>query len=87
MQYYTTAATEYAGYVLCNSVSATILKKKRPALFVSGWFMLTAATVVCSMVYSSSQVLWVSLASHNQLRDTQLVVEMWLYWCTQHMHT
>ena len=34
------------------SVSATILKKGRPALFVSGWFaiMLTAATVVCSMV-------------------------------------
>ena len=63
------------------SVSATILKKGRPALFVSGWFaiMLTAATVVCNKVYSSSQVLWVSLASHNQLRDTLSVVEMWLY--------
>ena len=35
-----------------NSVSATILKKGRPAQFVSGWFaiMLTAAAVVCSMV-------------------------------------
>ena len=34
------------------SVSATILKKGCPALFVSGWFakMLTDATVVCSMV-------------------------------------
>ena len=34
------------------SVSATILKKGRPALFVSGWFakMLTAATLVCSIV-------------------------------------
>ena len=31
---------------------------------------------------SSSQVLWVSLASHNQLRDTLLVVEMYSSGCT-----
>ena len=60
------------------SVSATILEKGRPALFVSGWFAKSADSCNSGLQYSSSsQVLWVSLASHNQLRGTQLVVEMY----------
>ena len=67
-------------YYLLSSVSTTILEKGRPSLFVSGWFakMLTAATVVCRTAVAPKW-LWVSLASHNQLRDILLVVEMRLY--------
>ena len=66
--------------ILFITYCPTILEKGRPALFVSGWFakMLTAATVVCRTAVALKW-LWVYLASHNQLRDTLLVVEMWLY--------
>ena len=61
------------------SVSATILEwGARP---VCEWLIYKNADscnsgLQCS---SNSQVLCVPLASHNQLRDSLLVVEMWLY--------
>ena len=66
------------------SVSATILEKGRP---VCEWLVCKNADncnsdLQYSSSSSSSQVLWVSLASHNQLRYTLLVVEMYSSGCT-----
>ena len=52
-----------------------------PCLWVAG--LQNADSCNSGLQYSSSsQVLWVSLASHSQLRDTLLVVEMYSSGCT-----